>query len=215
MGDTPSNDLQTGQGALAAGPSKSGSFDMGGLSPAEVATQLFLADMKQRVESAANETKREAIALGKREAVIFSMSIVTGIVGVVSVVGGIALIAMNYIAIAALSGGVGLLASAGTVGFRQAASQTGARREALSSREIEEGKVLRAIGVTLMIEDGEERNRRMVDLATRMTEAVGVGPTIRTAGRAKSGAGRASRGRGKKATSGANDEKGNTPTGPR
>jgi len=151
-------------------------FDIRGLAPAEAATRLFLADMQRRVQMAADDARDEARTLREREAVVFRASIFTGVIGVVLVLGGIALIVLNQLSFAFVSESVGLLAGGGTVGFRRAAKQASARREVLSARETVEGNVLRAVGVTLMIPNDAERNSAMVDLAARLAENVGNRP---------------------------------------
>jgi tetrahydromethanopterin S-methyltransferase subunit F len=151
-------------------------FDIRGLPPAEAATRLFLADTQLRVHSGAEDARQEATTLLQRETTIFRTSIVTGVIGIGLVLGGVLLVVLNYVAFALVSESVGLLAGGGTFGFRLAAKQANLRREALSERESIEGNVLRAVGVTMMIPDDQDRNAAMVDLAARLVEGVGTRP---------------------------------------
>jgi hypothetical protein len=151
-------------------------FDIRGLPPAEAATRLFLADTQRRAHSAAADARLEATTLLQRETTIFRTSIVTGVIGIGLVLGGVLLVVLNYVAFALVSESVGLLAGGGTFGFRRAGKQANLRREALSERETIEGNVLRAVGVTMMIPDDQDRNAAMVDLAARPVEGLGTRP---------------------------------------
>jgi hypothetical protein len=154
-------------------PSPQDLFDIRGLQPAEAATRLFLADIERRARLAAHEAQQEASALRTRETLSFGTSIGTGVLTAILVVAGGVLVVFHYTEFAALSEIVGLLSGVGTVAFRQAARSIAQRRFEVSQRETEEAHVLRAIGVTLMIPDDEERNRAMAALAARLTETVG------------------------------------------
>lgn len=147
------------------------------VAPAEAATRLFLEDFRRRIEASAADARTEVAALRRRETVVFSTYISTGIVSLIIVIAGFVLVVLNLVTFAIIAEAVGLVGGAASVGFRQAGQSTAQRRGELAKREESDTNVLTAIGVTLMIPDAKERNSAMVDLASRLAEMVGPRPS--------------------------------------
>ena len=152
------------------------------IAPAETATRLFLEDFRRRIEASAADARAEVAALRRRETIVFSTYISTGIISLIIVIAGFVLIVLNLLTFAIIAEAVGLVGGAASVGFRQAGQSTAQRRGELSKREESDTNVLNAIGVTLMIPGAEERNSAMVDLASRLAEMVGPRPSGTRAG---------------------------------
>jgi hypothetical protein len=147
------------------------------VAPAETATRLFLKEFQQRIEASAADARAEMTALRRRETIVFSTYISTGILSLIIVIAGFVLIVLNLLTFAIIAEIVGLVGGTASVSFRQVGQSAMQRRGELSKREESDRNVLTAIGVTLMIPDAEGRNSAMVDLASRLAEMVGPRPS--------------------------------------
>jgi hypothetical protein len=144
--------------------------------PAEVATQIFVEDLRDRVETTRADTKVRLARLDSRESILFGLMIASGVLAVLLVVAGFLLAVLVSAPLAIATEAVGLLSGAGTATFRQLRRDARHDRNILRSTEEEDTRMLRAIAVTTMIQDTAERNRAMADLAGRLAESVSSRP---------------------------------------
>jgi len=141
--------------------------------PEERATQLFLQNFQRRIEASSADNQHQIDALRTRETVVFICFIGTGILCLLVIVAGIALMTLNLMTFGVIAEFAGIISGVASAGFRQAAQSTNERSKKLADRELADSNVLNAIGVTLMIPDAGERSAAMVDLAGRLAEMVG------------------------------------------
>ena len=142
----------------------------------EIATELFLADMRKRTEAAAEKARSESATLQKREQLVFVGFVAIAGVTALTCVVGVILIFLKLIAVAIVSEAAALLSGAGTVALRNIASDLRRRQEELSNAEREEAQILAAIGITLMIPDPTRKNEAIATLAAKMTDRIGSSP---------------------------------------
>jgi hypothetical protein len=139
----------------------------------EIATELFLGDMRKRTEASAEQARTDAAVVEKREQLVFVGFVIIAAVTAIAVVVGVVLIFLKLLAVAIVSEAAAVLAGSGTVVLRNIANDLRKRQEELGRAEREATQILTAIGVTLMIPDPARKNDAIAALAAKMTDRIG------------------------------------------
>jgi len=154
---------------LLATGSTSTDVDDRSLAPSEAAMEIFLRDVTARADAARQSLRNEAAALRAHEGIVFALMVACAVISILLVIAGVGLIAANVLAVGSLSELVALLSGSGSAWLRRVHKDTAKRREILTRQEQEEARVIRAMGVALMIPDEQKRNTAMAKLASTLT----------------------------------------------
>ncbi len=85
---------------------------------------------------------------------------------------GVWLLIKGSLAASALSEGMAVASGAGSAGLRWMASELRQQRNEMAAAEEDQARTLRAVGVVLMMPEGERRDTALAELASRIAPGV-------------------------------------------
>lgn len=139
---------------------------------AELATQIYIEDLRKRADAARDQSASNAKSLRRKENAIFGAMMITGYLAVVLIVLGVVLAFTAGLPFTLISEAVGLLSAGGSRIFRKLGNETKQEREVIEQRESDEARLLRALAVTSMIENKEQKDKTIADLAAKLADDV-------------------------------------------
>ncbi|MGO9972678.1 MAG: hypothetical protein ACLP01_07705 [Solirubrobacteraceae bacterium] len=96
--------------------------------------------------------------------------VVTTILSILLVLGGAVLIVVSHIAVGVAAEVVALMSGSGTAWLRRLQQGVADRQRQIGQQEEEEDRVIRAMGVALMIPDEAKRSEAMAELASALKD---------------------------------------------
>jgi hypothetical protein len=136
--------------------------------PAPTRTEVadvFLHDMRDAMQSQSEELERELDDLRAERRTVFRMLVLAASIALLFLLIGAGLVVAGVIAVGVLSALVALVPGAGTLVLRRMENRIDREKDEADALRERKVQLLQAIQVTLMIEDPDERDRAVAELA--------------------------------------------------